>query len=185
MKQMSEFQAELTAATLRAARRAASEFETEGVYSFALYTSGEYNYVTVSVSTLTGLRAVANRYMAEDGYKRKWRTMESAERELRWSPCDSPHHDVYTEEFDEVGSALRDLWEVADAGADEELDEFAESVHHAFVYALRAVRDAGVFEADVVLNVLKGDQTDEERVETSQMLNAPEVHEKYLQEISL
>ena len=92
----------------------------ERVYSFALYTSGEYNYVTVTFSTETGLRKTAERYLATEPYRSEWRSVKDASKQLRWSPCDSPHHEEYGEEFEEAGALLNGLWEAIDEESEDQ-----------------------------------------------------------------
>ena len=53
----------------------------------------------------------------------------------------------------------------------------------ALLNALIAVRDQSILEKGVVLNLLKGDQSDEERLQNSLAVNWPETHNSYSQEL--
>lgn len=174
MKKTEAFQTALDTATLRAAVKAAAQYSGEGIYSFALYTSNEYSYVIATVSTTVGLRTVAKRYMAQYNFEAPWDTFEGAEKELKWSPCDSPHHDVFSEEFHEAQALLEELWNATDMDSYEEFEKTTEAVHAAFIRSLGKVREAGVLDRSVVLNLLMGDQSDEERLENATALNSPD-----------
>lgn len=171
---MEAFQTALNAATLRAAVKAGAQYSGEGMYSFALYTSNEYSYVIATVSTTVGLRTVAKRYMAQYNFEAPWSTLDAAEKRLKWSPCDSPHHDVFSEEFHEAGSLLDELWKATDMNSYEEFEKTTEAVHAAFIHSLDKVREVGALDGSVVLNLLMGDQSDEERLENATALNSPD-----------
>ena len=173
------FQTELTAATLRAARRAVEQFGDEGIYSFALYTSGEYSYVFASLSTRTGLARVAERYLADERFARAWRDLPTAMEQLKWSPCDSPHHLALEDGFAAAGELLDALWEEIpdddedfdDEDMDDDYNRLCNFIHGAFAEALSEVRNAGIFGEEVTLNILMGDQSDEMRLENAASLN--------------
>lgn len=181
------FQKELTAATLRAARQAVEQFTDEGIYSFALYTSGEYNYVSASISTRSGLAQVAERYLTDKRFARAWTDLSTTMAQLKWSPCDSPHHPALEQEFTAAGDLLDALWGEIDEDDDEDFDDedmdddyhrLCTFVHGAFAEALREVRNAGIFGAEVTLNILMGDQGNDERLENAAQLNDPATVER-------
>lgn len=179
---------ELMAATLRAAHRVAKECADEGLYCFALYHSGEYRDAFTSVSTRTGLAQVAERYLTREPFARAWVDLPTTMQQLKWSPCDSPRHLVHHDEFKAANELLDALWEDVDANEDLDDEDFDDEdmdddynrlcrfVHGAFIDALQEVRAAGIFNGQVTLNVLTGDQGNDERLETAALLNdAPAV----------
>jgi hypothetical protein len=194
MDNRESFRSGLVAATLRAARSAATQFAAEGLYSFALYTSGEYNYVSCSVSTQAGLEQAASRYMADERFRRRWADHAVAMRQLKWSPCDSPHHCTLQDEFDAAGAWLDALWEDCqddddgdgdgdgDDYDDEDMDDaysqLCDFVHQSCAEALGEVRRARIFSDAVTLNILMGDPSDEDRLANAASLNDPEVIER-------
>lgn len=182
------FRSELIAASLRAARSALTRFGEEQIYSFALYTSGEYNYVFASVSTQTGLEKAANRYMADDNFRRMWGDHARAMRQLKWSPCDSPHHLALQDDFGTAGAWLDALWDACEDDADDEdfddevtddeYSQLCDFIHQTFAEALNEVRNARLFTDAVTLNILMGDQGDEDRLTHAAALNEPAVVER-------
>lgn len=188
------FRSELTAATLHAAREAVARFGAERIYSFALYTSGEYNYVFASVSTQAGLEQVARRYLDKPDFRRMWGTLDVAMAQLRWSPCDSPHHVALEEGFAATQAQLDTLWDAVDDDVDDEdfddeatdddYSRLCDVVVQACAEALQAVRGAGIFHAGVTLNILMGDQGDDERVAYAAALNEPVAAERLCAELA-
>ena len=182
------FRTELIEATLEATRSAASRFAEERIYSFALYTSGEYNYVFASISTMAGLKDVAGRYLARAGFRRKWGDLGVAMRHLKWSPCDSPHHEALLEGFAAAQDRLDTLWNACeddvddedydDEAADDDYSQLCTFALRSFAEALLHVRRAGIFDDTVTLNILMGDQSDDERLEFAAALNDAPVVER-------
>ena len=81
-------------------------FETYGhldIYAIALYHNGDYTgYITLSVSFEEGLEDSAKGYMTHGTL-----ALEDQKTALRWSPCDSPLHDLSrTIKIDKAESAL-------------------------------------------------------------------------------
>jgi hypothetical protein len=173
------FQQELTAATLRAARRAVEQFGDEGIYSFALYNSGEYRDGFATLSTRSGLAKAAPRYLTNEHFARAWRDLPTAMEQLKWSPGDSPHFLALIDEFAAAGELLDALWaeipdddeDFDDEDMDDDYNRLCRFVHDAFVQALHEVRNAGIFDGEVTLNILTGDQSDEERLENAASVN--------------
>lgn len=181
------FRSELITATLAAAREAASKFSAEGLYSFALYTSGEYNYVFASVATQAGLEQVATRYLTDERFRRAWGDHAGAMQHLKWSPCDSPHHAALQDGFHAAYALLDALWDeceddLGDEDDDEEVDDeysqLCDFIHQTFAEALLAVRHAKIFTDAVTLNILMGDQGDDDRISNAETLNEPALVEQ-------
>jgi hypothetical protein len=61
-------------------------------YSFAFYTSGEFAYAFLTAASYEGLEEAVASYLKRPRYA----TADPAElrRSLKWSPCDSPLHDL-------------------------------------------------------------------------------------------
>lgn len=176
------FRSELTAATLRAAREAVARFGSERIYSFALYTNGEYNYLFASVSTQAGLERVARHYLEKPDFQRRWETLDVAMAQLKWSPCDSPHHVALEDGFAAAQAQLDMLWdaiEVEDVDDEDFDDEWGDDdyshlcsfVVQASAEALDGVRRAGIFDEGVTFNILMGDQGEDERLLYAAALN--------------
>ena len=169
---LSEFHAALEKTTEKICRVVAKKYKLEGIYAFALYTSGEYSYVLDSFSTQDGLKIVAETYLKEKHYREEWKNVNVAMRELKWSPCDSPHHCEFEEEFAHANSILETLWESADADSIDASLETCRRIHDVFTQVLRKIRVSRIFDDSVILNVLMGDQSDEERFLNAEPLNS-------------
>ena len=176
------FRSELTAATLRAAREAVARFGSERIYSFALYTNGEYNYLFASVSTQAGLERVARHYLENPGFRRAWKTLDVAMAHLKWSPCDSPHHVALEDGFAAAQAQLDMLWDAIDEvdvddedfddeWPDDDYSRLCGFVVEASAEALDGVRRAGIFDEGVTFNILMGDQDEDERLHYAAALN--------------
>lgn len=173
MPPIDTFREALLQAALASARDAAATLSAEGIYGFALYTSGEYNYVCDSVATERGLDEVAAKYLAMRHYATVWRSTERARAELRWSPADSPRHGAFRDHFTAANAALDAVWAEANTSGDDGYWDTIDAVESAFVDALRAVRAAGVLGEGVIINLLMGDQSDESRVRNAAKFNPP------------
>jgi hypothetical protein len=79
--------------TLRVIEKVLNQFSPDEVYRFALYTSGDFQYLTDSLFTESGLNTVTRKYFDKyDWFREQTGTYEEGKRRLRWSPCDSPQH---------------------------------------------------------------------------------------------
>jgi broad specificity phosphatase PhoE len=178
-----QLQTTLETAALKVASAVAKKYQAEGVYAFALYTSGEYGYVIDSFATTAGLRTVAEKYLRELPYRDRWGSLEVAMRELRWSPCDSPHHGEFENEFQEANELLEEFGSGDDPDASESFEDSCRQIHEVFTTVLMAVRKSAVFDSSVVLNILMGDQSDEQRFLNAESLNSPKVLEVFGSEL--
>lgn len=169
-------------------RNACDQFTSKHVgdrlYSVALYTNGEYSWVGDSFSTDVGLAQVANKYLADDYYRDKWKTESTAMAELKWSPCDSPYHNEHLDCFDASNAVIDDIWNNVAPDSDIEYDQTCQMIRVTCLSAIKELRTAGYFDGhDVVLNLLMGDQSDKERIENASVLNPPEAVARYRKEI--
>jgi hypothetical protein len=173
----------LTKATTKTVEAIAKKYGSSGIYGFALYTSGDYRYVIDSFSTRDGLTKVATKYLSEESYQEEWGTLEVASRELKWSPCDSPHHGEYDRNFNRTNEELEAIWADVDDDSEDAYIETCRQIHEVFTDVLKGVRQSGVFPGSVVLNVLMGDQSDEERLLNAEQLNPKEVLQAFASEL--
>ena len=160
----------------------------DNFYSFGFYTTGEYNYAATTASSYEGLEQVIKNY----GYEKK--PKESIE--IKWSPVDSPIHSdseccgIIGEVNDLLQDALKESDEIYERDGLEGLGEFNAKVENAFVNALKRMDAKGVFgkgeqRKQVVVNLLKGDQSLEERIYFAKMLNPPEAVEILTRDMDL
>jgi hypothetical protein len=173
-----DFRATLEEVAVRAASAAVEQYESEEIYCFALYSSSSLEYVFPTLLTEAGLSEVAagyrtTRHGKEDVSDLDFRSM------LRWSPCDSPRHESLADVkgIDKANKLLGSFWKSVDTASDEAFVDAENAVHDAMVQVLLVVRERGIFQGRVALNVLKGDQSDEEKRAFSRRLNADDIHD--------
>lgn len=146
----------------------------ETFYSFALYSDVFAAYILPTCGTEEGLLRVAERYVAEFGG-----TVEEQAAGLRWSPADSPYHMLGEEHFEGVLELLNergDPWQRLD---DQDRDAFYAEVDGRFEACFRALGrldEEGLFgrgaeRERVVVNILQGDQTDDDVLGNARRLN--------------
>ncbi|MCP3927396.1 MAG: DUF4303 domain-containing protein [Desulfobacterales bacterium] len=160
----------------------------DNFYSFGFYTTGEYNYAATTASSYEGLEQVLNEY----GYGDK--PKDSIE--IKWSPVDSPLHSdseccgIIKEVNELLNEALNESDRIYENEGLEGLEEFNAQIENAFLNALKRLDAKGVFGKDelrkkVVVNLLKGDQSYEERLEFAKKLNPPEAVEIFTKDMDL
>jgi hypothetical protein len=171
MTRYAELQAELNAATLQAARHVIADHSREGIYSFALYTSDGCEYVFATFSTMAGLEQAANAYLTKEHFRQEWGDLPTAMRRLKWNPCDSPYHQTLVSLFETSQNLLDVINSCETSESEEEFLMRCEALDDVFLESLSQVRSSGMFDASVVLNLLRGDQSDEERLENAALLN--------------
>lgn len=181
--------AELRPLLMNAARDAFRAVQLEHTrdqfYAFALYTSGGLDYVGPSSNTEEGLSEAVASYLKRD-------ESESAEQHratLRWSPCDWAHHMAHQEVFAEFDRRLYEGRPDLDEAAPNELKRFAAGLLGLCFDVLRCLDGEGLFgrglaREGVVLNVLKGDQSDKEQIEWARVLNPPATAERFAKEVA-
>ncbi len=160
----------------------------DNFYSFGFYTTGEYNYAATTASSYEGLEQVLKEY----GYGDK--PKDSIE--IKWSPVDSPLHSdsgccgIIKEVNELLNEALKESDKIYENEGLEGLEEFNVQIENAFLNALKRLDAKGVFgkgelRKKVVVNLLKGDQSYEERLEFAKKLNPPEAVEIFTKDMDL
>ncbi len=179
-----ELSKQLEAATVAFTRTVAENFAAEGIYGVALYTSGCYRYVFGTFLTYKGLEEVSKEYLKEDQYQEEWQSVDNAMRELKWSPCDSPHYCKYDNLFKDVNQLIDTIWSnVIDD--DNEYILTCQEIHQACIDALAKVRKSQIFRDDVVLVLLMGDQSNEERLLNAEGLNPEKTLNNFKSELQI
>lgn len=167
-------------------RASAEKHAGEHYYSVALYTSGKYGYLVDTVSTNDGLRQVANKYLKDGRYQDESGTLHAAMKDLKWSPCDSPHYCEFKGRFNRANELLDSIWQAVDDNADDQFLTTCKDIHEICIVVLAKVRDSGIFRKDqVVFNLLMGDQSNEERLLNAEALNSVEMVDRFRSELEI
>lgn len=155
-----------------------AELSDENIYSIALYSSGSsWVYLFPTVATEKGLSEAVAKYRQDEYYQNQ--SIDALEARLRWSPCDSPRHITYASSLKESEKMLRQVdglmdkyWENAQ---DWKCNELHQQLVHVCLDVLSLLDREGIFKrlqrSSLVLNLLNGDQSDEERLERARILN--------------
>lgn len=165
----------LVAAGRAAFREARERNPGETFYSFALFSDVFAAYILPTCGSEEGLLRVAERYLGEFGG-----TVEEQAATLRWSPVDSPYHMLGEEHFAGVLELLDergDPWQRDDG--DEEGGAFDAEIDGRFEACFRALArldEEGLFgrgaeRERVVVNILQGDQAEEDVIGNARRLN--------------
>ena len=170
-------------------------FPGHKLYAFGPYTSGELSYFIPTASSDVGLQQVVQSYRGKSRFTHKSDTALAIK--LRWSPCDSPLHEAFA--FDDrlarIASTLGEHLDAAFDGDDDDgdgdddyeaFDAIVESAHQAICVAMQSLDARGVFgrgDARPLLNLWKGDQSDEELLALAAALNPPEAVAKFRAEL--
>jgi len=170
------------------------DLHEEGIYSLAFYTHQEYCYVMPTCSTLVGLNTVARKYKTLDYYKNF--SVETLEKRLKWSPCDSPHHGRGDEFFIPVSDFLDDIYpadvfqELYDPDNNDwsKAEKLEKDMEETLILALieldrRQVFGTGNERESIVVNLLMGDRSMEDIVRTASRINYDTVVVRLLQEL--
>ena len=165
---------------------------TGHIYSFGLYTSGEYSYLCITANTSEGLQEAALNYHKLDGYSN--RSLDDLETVLKWSPPDWKYHaTLQVEVFEHVDDKLEELLKVTDEimdlniDIDERLDTIEDIVwknlEDVLVDSLLKLnRDNPDLSEQLVYGLWKGDQSEEERQGFIKRINSQDQYEKYCKE---
>lgn len=163
-------------------RRILSAYPEDEFYCFAFYTNGEFNTVALTASTYKGLGEVAAEYKRKPRYEEM--SLADLELDLKWSPCDSPLHDADDNYLTDLEPSMERVSEELDRRVDlnddwKSFEEFEGQVRDRFAGALKRIDAEGVFglgddRAKVVVNLLMGDQSDEDRIAFAERVNPPE-----------
>lgn len=163
-------------------RRIRETHPKDTFYCFAFFTNGEFSYVAVTASTDEGLEKVAKEYKKKPSYKAM--SIEDLRIDLKWSPCDSPLHGKAEDVLTALDPLMRGVavelnrrFDLKDDG--KSFDEFASQVRGCFANALKRIDAKSVFgngndRKRVVVNLLMGDQSDEDRLTFAERVNPSE-----------
>ena len=162
--------------------------ENESFYVFALYTTGGLDYIFPTVSTEEGLTIAAQKYSKLSNYRNF--SLEELRERLRWSPCDSPLHVEGEENFVDVNNLVSNIHLILDAiPIEQSLSQF-DDIHNEFlgvcIKVLKQLDNEGIFgegekRNSAVINILKGDQSDTERLKFAKILNPGSVYSHFEQ----
>ncbi|MGD1939230.1 MAG: DUF4303 domain-containing protein [Cyanophyceae cyanobacterium] len=169
-----------------ACRASLERHNGENFYGVSLYTCGEYLYLQDTFCTVEGLEKAARKYLKDKYYQREWKNLDGAMQRLKWSPCDSPYHLEVGEIFDRTADVLGEIWESIDDQSSEDIRFKYQQIHNTCLAVLVDVRRSGLFdEARVVFNLLKGDQSDEERWNNAKAVNSEKSLESYRKDMEM
>jgi Domain of unknown function (DUF4303) len=158
-------------------------------YSFAFYTSGEFAYAFFTSASHEGLEEAVAAYLQQPRYAECDPT--TLRRSLKWSPCDSPLYVLCAETCGELQEIMNEVCKEYSSIEDEsEAQGFAKQVEAAFLEALRRI-DSGDHAGSpeqrlgLVLNLLMGDQSDEDRLRFAALVNPPTVVASFAADLAL
>lgn len=158
----------------------------EKFYCFALYTYDGLGYVCPTSFTQKGLEKVVRKYQTDDSFSDQNENQLLSQ--LRWSACDSPLHLEFKETFDEANEILSNLEQQLDElycqDKTEEYEENHSKIKEVFFRVLSKLDKEIFFERagerdKIVLNILMGDQSDEEILSNAEKLNPKIVYENF------
>lgn len=159
-----------------------SRFPGHELYAFGPYTNGALEYLVPTASSDLGLAEAVAAYKQGASYVDV--PVETLALQLKWSPCDSPLHeevafeDEVTAFMERASDALRCAYEDEDHAACHQLDE---AVHVAMCTAVKTLDLRGTFgsgDRRPLLNIWKGDQSNDERLSFAEILNPGRVVER-------
>jgi len=163
-------------------RRIREAHPHDSFYCFAFYTNGEYSYVALTASTFEGLDAVAKKYKSMPRYAAM--SLEDLRLDLKWSPDDSPLHGAAEDVLTVIDPLMQEVGAELDRRFDLEDDwksfrEFDAEVRRCFANALKRIEEDGIFgrgeeRKQLVVNLLMGDQSDEDRIGFAERVNPSE-----------
>lgn len=166
-------------------RRIREAHPMDRFYCFAFYTNGEFNSIALTASTYEGLEQVTQQYKSNPRYQTV--PIEDLALQLKWSPCDSPLHESPADALAPVDHLVRAVaaelqrrFELEDEGEKNvAASEFEAKIKTSIANALKRIDAEGGFgrgeeRSEIVLNLLMGDQSDEERIEFAERVNPPE-----------
>lgn len=158
-------------------------------YSFAFYTSEEFAYAFMTAASHEGLDEVVTAYLQKPQYANQ--SLVKLRQSLKWSPCDSPLHGLYeliSEELDHIMSEVSEAYLAIDD--DRKSGRFADEIEASFLNALQQLDSEGLMGTSeqrngLVLNMLMGDQSDEDRLRLASFVNPPAVVVAFAADLSL
>ncbi|ASK69231.1 hypothetical protein CF168_10315 [Shewanella bicestrii] len=136
---MDEFAQELTQALAKYYDWWLSQYPAQTLYGFCLYSTPLVEYLGVTLFTEEGLTAVAEQYQNDDRFRHK--SLAQLKQALRWSACDSPHHNENEDIFEAINDKLQLLQEEAEALESEEAyDAYLKALYAILVRVLNEVK---------------------------------------------
>ncbi len=156
-----------------------SEHPDETVYGVGVYSCPMATYVGMTLFSEEGLTEAAASYAGPDG------ELDEQRKQLRWSPCDSPHHMWAEACFDGAQAVLDAAPNPYGPGADSA--SHVQSAFAAFVQALRELDREGLFGDGLgrpLLSIWCGDQSDADRIDFARQLNDATLVSRFEDEIA-
>ena len=137
-----------------------SHYPAQTLYGFCLYSSPLVEYLGVTLFTEEGLTAVAKKYQNDKSFRHK--SLTQLKQTLRWSACDSPHHDENEDIFEAINDKLQLLQEDAEALESEAAyDAYLKALYAILVRALNEVKAMrGLNPQAILFSVWFGDQSE-------------------------
>ena len=167
------------------------QYADQGIYSLALYHSGSFGYILPTLATEQGLKQVVASYQQSDYYRDY--SEEELQTILRWSPCDSPFHDEDELPMDASEPVLQQLSEevddlcMTDPDWNAKIQRYWQDYMQVCLKVLHQLDQDGVFAAlpreSFTLNLLCGDQSEDERIKWAFQLNPEAVAEAYARDV--
>ncbi|ABI39065.1 hypothetical protein Shewmr4_1992 [Shewanella sp. MR-4] len=157
---MDEFAQELTQALAKYFDWWLSEYPAQTLYGFCLYSTPLVEYLGATLFTEEGLTAVAEQYQNDHRFRHK--SLTQLKQTLRWSACDSPHHNENEDIFEAINDKLQLLQEDAEALESEKTyDAYLKALYAILVRALNEVKAMRPLNPQAILfSVWFGDQSD-------------------------
>lgn len=157
---MDEFTQEITQALAKYYDWWLSQYPAQTLYGFCLYSTPLVEYLGATLFTEEGLTAVAEQYQNHHRFRHK--SLAQLKQTLRWSACDSPHHNENEDIFEAINDKLQLLQEDAEALESEEAyDAYLKALYAILVRALNEVKAIRPLNPQAILfSVWFGDQSD-------------------------
>ncbi len=164
----------------------------EHFYSFALVTSGDLAYVYPTASSEEGLTQAAQKYFDKGSKSDKGKTLQQLRDELRWSLGDSYLNMEDNTYFEVVNALVANISDIVDEFPEDSWDEFDAFVAQFMgvcADVLKRLDSENLFGAGeqreaITLNILMGDQSDEEMQKYAKLLNPASVYERFCMELA-
>ena len=164
----------------------------EHFYSFALVTSGDMAYVYPTASTEEGLTQAAQKYIDKGNKGGQGKTLQQLRDELRWSLGESYLNMEDNTYFEAVNALVANISDIIDEFPKDSWDEFNTFVAQFMgvcTEVLKRLDSENLFgdgeQRDAItLNILMGDQSDEEMRKYAKLLNPASVYERFCMELA-
>jgi hypothetical protein len=156
-----------------------SERPNDRFYGYALYTSGGLDYAFLTAFSQEGLDQIVSKYQENPIFDTK--SEFDLRSSLKWSSADSPLHGLCECLPGDLDGLMAEISEnYYDSEDDVQAEELCREVEKIFIEALKKLDADGLFgtgedRQKIVVNILKGDQSIEEKVHFASLLNSPEI----------